>query len=76
MEDIRDLRNRTPLVNCHKNPDHPGHQYCWCSTGSKRDGDYRIHIAKNTDFKVLGSFPSIETAKATLNQLYLLEAAA
>ncbi|NEQ46994.1 MAG: hypothetical protein F6K00_27020 [Leptolyngbya sp. SIOISBB] len=78
MEDIRDIAARTPsgqgLRHWHSDPQHPGFNYCYITTTTDRR--FRIHIAKKSDFKVLGSFPSFKTANATMLQLYRLEAAA
>ncbi len=71
-QDIRNLGK--PLRNWENSPTSPGWMYCFCTTGSGQK--HRIHIAKKTDFKVLGSFPSFTTATATMRQLYQLEAAA
>lgn len=67
MQDIRELNQ--PLQHWCSHPGHPGYAYCYAVTLAP----YRIHIAKKTDFKVLGSFPSWETAGATMQKLYQLE---
>ena len=78
MEDIRDIAATQPLDqplrHWHSDPQHPGFNYCYATTFD--ENGFRVHIAKKTDFKVLGSFPSFTTANATMTQLYHLEAAA
>ena len=79
MTNIRDVAATDPrslgLRHWHNDPQHPGFAYCFCTTGTQRH-NFRVHIARKSDFKVLGSFPSFTTANATMLKLYLLEAAA
>ena len=88
MEDIRDIAaNADPkdpfsvlgLHHWHLDPQHPGHAYCYTITDwadGDGQGNYRIHIARIADHRVVGSFPSFATADATMLQLYQLERSA
>ncbi|NER84070.1 MAG: hypothetical protein F6K42_31930 [Leptolyngbya sp. SIO1D8] len=70
--DIRNLGH--PLRHWHSSPSHPGFGYCFCTTGT--DASLRIHIASKRDFQVTGTFASFQTAEATMQKLYQLEAQA
>lgn len=63
-QDIRDFNK--PLCHWHEHPGHPGYDYCYTVSLSP----FRIHIARKSDFKVLGSFPCFVTADATMQKLY------